>query len=514
MDAPGGGKGWHCLDAAEALAAVDATPDGLTQAEAERRLGQFGPNLLPSEPPPGWLAIGLRQLRSPLIYVLLAAAAVALALGDLTDAAFIGVVLLVNSALGGWQEWHAQQQSQSLQKLLRIRATALRDGTAVEVDAEALVPGDIVTIESGQRVPADLRLLDDHGLEAEEAALTGESLPVPKAAQWRGEPEIELGDRQNMLHAGTTIARGRGRGVVVATGSATVIGGLAITMAATERGKAPLIERMERFSRVVAVVVLAAAVVIGAVGVLVNEQSIATMFAFGVALAVSAIPEGLPVAVTVTLAIAARRMAKRGAIVRRLPAVEGLGSCTLIASDKTGTLTCNELTVREIQVAGPVVFAVSGAGYEPNGTIVAQDGAAADGPGLARALEIAVACNDADLRRREDAWAWRGEGPVRLAVARQIGPVAKPDVVARRGLHSGREFRTGRQRGRHRLLGRSGRGRLSRGRRRCLGVGNTGRQRDRCGEHLDLHGSLSQHWRRVQSLGRPLRTGAYLMSGL
>ena len=186
MDAPGGGTGWHCLDAADALAAADATPDGLTQAEAERRLEQSGPNVLPSEPPPGWLAIGLRQLRSPLIYVLLAAAAVALALGDVTDAAFIGFVLLVNSLLGGWQEWHAERQSQGLQKLLHIRATVLRDGAAVEVDAENLVPGDIVAIESGQRIPADLRLLDDHGLEAEEAALTGESLAVAKDAQWRG----------------------------------------------------------------------------------------------------------------------------------------------------------------------------------------------------------------------------------------------------------------------------------------------------------------------------------------
>ncbi len=409
MDAPGGGTGWHCLDAAEALAAVDATPDGLTQAEAERRLEQSGPNVLPSEPPPGWFAIGLRQLRSPLIYVLLAAATVALALGDVTDAAFIGFVLLVNSLLGGWQEWHAERQSQGLQKLLRIRATVLRDGAAVEVDAEDLVPGDIVAIESGQRIPADLRLLDDHGLEAEEAALTGESLAVAKDAQWRGASATSLGDRRNMLYAGSTVARGRGRGVVVATGSGTVIGGLAATMSATERGKPPLMERMERFSRVVAVVVVAAAVVIGAVGVLVNEQSIATMFAFGVALAVSAIPEGLPVAVTVTLAIAARRMASRGAIVRRLPAVEALGSCTLIASDKTGTLTCNELTVRELWVAESAVYDVSGAGYEPDGDVVARDGATTDRQGLDRALEIAVACNDADLRDRDGAWTWRGD---------------------------------------------------------------------------------------------------------
>jgi magnesium-transporting ATPase (P-type) len=409
MDARTSGADWHCLDAEAALVAVGATRAGLTQAEARLRLAKIGVNVLPSEPPPSRLAVGLRQLRSPLIYVLLAAAIAALALGDITDAAFIAVVLLVNSVLGGWQEWHAEQQSHGLQKLLRIRATVLRDGSIVEVDAEELVPGDIVAMESGQRIPADLRLLDDHGLEAEEAALTGESLPVSKSAQWRGEPDTALGDRSNMLFAGSAVTRGRGRGVVVATGASTVIGGLAVTMSHTERGQSPLIVRLQRFSRVIAAVVLVAAVLIGAIGVLVNDQSVSMMFAFGVALAVSAIPEGLPVAVTVTLAIAARRMAKRGAIVRRLPAVEGLGSCTLIASDKTGTLTRNELTVREIRVAESGVFEVSGAGYEPNGRIVPRGPATVDGPDMRRALEIAIACNDADLQQREDAWTWRGD---------------------------------------------------------------------------------------------------------
>ena len=400
---------WHCLDAEAALGAVRSTAAGLTGAEARDRLAAVGPNVLPSAPTPSLLGIGLRQLRSPLIYVLLAAAVVALALGDFADAAFIGVVLLVNSGLGGWQEWQAEQQSRGLQKLLRVRATVLRDGAAIEVDAEGLVPGDIVAIESGQRIPADVRLLDDHGLEAEEALLTGESLAVPKSAAWRGEPDAALGDRASMLFAGSTVARGRGRGVVVETGAATEIGRLAITLSATEGGTPPLIERMQRFSRAIAVVVLAAAVFVGAFGVLVNGQDIATMFMFGVALAVSAIPEGLPVAVTVTLAIAARRMASRGAIVRRLPAVEGLGSCTLIASDKTGTLTCNELTVREIRTSSAAVFEVSGAGYAPHGSIVARDGSIEDGPALRRALEVALACNDADLHHREDAWTWRGD---------------------------------------------------------------------------------------------------------
>ena len=428
MDARGD---WHCLGADEALAAVDATTTGLASVEARSRLARFGRNVLPSKPPPGWLAIGLRQLKSPLVYVLLAAALVALALGDLTDAAFIGVVLGVNSILGGWQEWHAEKQSQGLKKLLRIRAVVLRDGAFVEKDAEELVPGDIVQVESGQRIPADLRLTDARGLEVDEALLTGESLPVGKDALWTGRPDTALGDRRNMLFAGSTTARGRGRGVVVATGTASVIGGLAIAMSETVGGKPPLIERMERFSRAIAVIVLAAAVVIGLVGVLLHGQGLATMFIFGVALAVSAIPEGLPVALTVTLAIASRRMAARGAIVRSLPAVEGLGSCTLIASDKTGTLTCNELTVRELRIAGGGVYEVTGAGYVPEGRLVPRPAGDSDS-GLRGALEIGVACNEGDLRRRGESWTWRGDPTDLALLALAIkGGVDRDELLAR-----------------------------------------------------------------------------------
>jgi Ca2+-transporting ATPase len=397
---------------------------GLTSAEAEARLARYGPNVLPSEPPPGVLEIALRQLKSPLIYVLLAAALAALALGDYSDAGFIGFVLLLNSSIGGWQEWRAEQQSQALQRMLRVRATVLRNGRAVEIDAEQVVPGDVVALESGQRVPADLRLLDEHGLEIEESLLTGESLPVGKDSRWSGPPDTPLGDRRNMAFAGSTVTRGRGHGEVTATGTATVIGGLALTMTATLRGKPPLVARMERFSRVVAVAVLAAALVVGAVGVLVHGQGVGQMFLFGVALAVSAIPEGLPVALTIALAIAARRMANRGAIVRRLPAVEGLGSCTLIASDKTGTLTCNELTVREIWLLDESEFVATGAGYEPVGEILPKAaGQTPESPALRTLLEIAAVCNEADLVKREDRWNWRGDPTdvALLALARKGG---------------------------------------------------------------------------------------------
>jgi magnesium-transporting ATPase (P-type) len=404
------GPAWHVRPAAEACETLRSTPAGLSSAEAERRLQAHGPNELPAPRPPSGFAIGLRQLQSPLIYILLAAAAGSLFIGHVTDAGFIGFVLLVNSLLGGWQEWNAERQSQGLQKLMRVRATVLRDGEARDLDAAALVPGDVVALESGQRTPADLRLLSAYGLEIDEALLTGESLPVAKEPDWMGAIDAPLGDRRNMAHAGSTVVRGRGVGLVVATGTSTQVGRLAASLTGAQGGKPPLTERMQRFSRAIAVVVLGAALVIGLVAVLVHGQSLITMFTFGVALAVSAIPEGLPVAVTVALAIAARRMAARGAIVRQLPAVEGLGSCTLIASDKTGTLTCNELTVRELRLANGAVFSVSGAGYEPTGEITARDGSAdAAGREVRRALEIAVACNEADLARRDGAWVARGD---------------------------------------------------------------------------------------------------------
>ena len=402
---------WQALPAQTTLDRLETSVAGLTSVEAALRLRRAGPNLLPTTAPPGALQVGLRQLKSPLIYVLLAAALASLWLGEIGDAGFIGVVLLVNSAIGGWQEWRAERQRHSLQQLLQVRATVLRDGQFIDVDAAGLVPGDVVALESGQRIAADLRLLDTHGLEIDEALLTGESLPVAKDAAWIGQAGMEPADCVNLAFAGSSVARGRGNGVVVATGASTLAGQLAIAITAADTGKPPLVERMERFSRVIALAVLAAALLIGAVAVLWHGAGVATMFTFGVALAVSAIPEGLPVAITIALAVAARRMASRGAIVRRLPAVESLGSCTLIASDKTGTLTCNELTVREFLLADGTRGKVTGAGYEPTGRIEHTDTTPFP-PGdacLTQLLEVAAACNEGDLRPDGPGWAWRGD---------------------------------------------------------------------------------------------------------
>lgn len=416
---------WQTLTVAQVFATLDADIQGLTQQEADSRLQLQGPNALPGPRRTSRFAILLRQLRSPLIYVLLAAAAASLALGHSSDAAFIGLVLVVNSLLGGWQEWRAEQQSLGLQQLMRLRASVLRDGTVVEVDARQLVCGDVVVLESGQRIPADLRLVTGQGLELDESLLTGESVAVLKDADWLGDPATLLADRRNMAYAGATVARGRAQGLVVATGSATQVGHLATTLDSMQAGKPPLTERMERFSRVIAVVVLAAAVLIGLVAVVIHHQSWLTMFTFAVALAVSAIPEGLPVAVTIALAIAARRMALRGAIVRNLPAVEGLGSCTLIASDKTGTLTCNRLAVCELRLPDGAserisMDAVSGTPAVAGQGPVAQSPAVTpESAGLRRIVEIAVACNEARLLPDGAAGTGRGD-PTEIALL-QLG---------------------------------------------------------------------------------------------
>jgi P-type Ca2+ transporter type 2C len=417
---------WHARPLDQLLKELDAGGDeGLSQAEAAARLEHFGPNELPREPAPTVWQILLRQFKSPLIYILLLAAIVSLAINHPADAAFIAVVLLVNALIGGYQEWRAEQSSRALQQLLKIRATVERDGEVQDIDAVDVVPGDIVWIESGNRVPADFRLLTAHGLEIDESLLTGESLAVGKAPDWTGAETAPVGDRRNMAFAGSIVIRGRGRGVVVNTGSMTMVGQLALDVIGATGGQPPLMHRLEKFSRMVAVVILVAAVVIGAIGELVHGYGLTDMFMFGVALAVSAIPEGLPITITIALAIATTRMARRGVIVRRLAAVEGLGSCTLIASDKTGTLTCNELTAREIRLADGRTFEVTGEGFAPVGEVLA-DGIPVESAaeaGLEPLLLTTVLCNEADLHHRDNEWIWHGDPTdvALLSMAHKLG---------------------------------------------------------------------------------------------
>ena len=366
------GARWHALALRDLLIFLVADENGLSADEARRRLEQYGPNQLPKKRPPSWWQIFIRQFISPLIYILTIAAIVSVIVHpeDPGDAIFIVAVLLLNAGIGCYQEGRAQQKSQALLKLMGVRASVLRAGEMYEVDGNEVVPGDIVWLETGNRVPADMRLLQANGLEIDESLLTGESLPVVKDPGWMGDDAAPMGYHRNMAYAGSIIIRGRATGVVVATGTATEIGRLALDVLGTEGGRPPLLDRMERFTRAIGGAVLIAAVVIGGFGVLFRGLSIPDMFFFSVALAVSAIPEGLPVALTVALAIATSRMARRGVIVRRLAAVEGLGSCNLISSDKTGTLTCNELTARTLYLPSGRSVEVTGEGYVPEGGIV------------------------------------------------------------------------------------------------------------------------------------------------
>jgi magnesium-transporting ATPase (P-type) len=416
---------WHTSASEDVLRRLDTPPGGLSETEAAARLRKFGRNELPRGASAVWWQVLANQFRSPLIYILLLAGAVSAAIGEVVDAGFIAGVLALNALIGGYQEWKAERSSAALQDLLKVRASVERDSEVREVDAEELVPGDIVWLESGNRLPADLRLISEHGLDVDESLLTGESSPVHKDARWKGEPEVPFADQLNMGFAGSVVIRGRGRGVVVATGTETGIGRLALDVLGSRGGKPPLLVRMERFTRVVAGVVLVAAAALGALGIFLHEFGLVDMFLFAVALAVSAIPEGLPVAMTVALAIATTRMARRQVIVRKLAAVEGLGSCTLIATDKTGTLTVNAQTIREVRLAGGERFTVTGEGFDPVGEVL-FNGRPLSGPDLEPLLDLARAgalCNEADLHFRNDRWIWRGD-PVDVALltfARKLG---------------------------------------------------------------------------------------------
>ena len=416
---------WHSRPVSSIFQELAADESGLSQREAEKRLAESGSNSLPRKPPLAWWQILLRQFRSPLIYILVAAAIVSVLAGDANDALFIGIVLGLNALFGGYQEWKAERSNRALQKLLHARATVVRDGEAREIDAERIVAGDMVWLESGNRVPADMRLLWTSSALIDESLLTGESVAVSKSGDWIGAEDTPVADRRNVAYAASIVVRGRAKGIVVATGANTEIGRLAVDVLSESGGESPLLERMEAFSRSIAYVVVAAVAIVSTLGVVVQGRGAHEMFLFGVALAVSAIPEGLPAVLTVALAVATTRMSRRGVIVRRLAAVEGLGSCTLIASDKTGTLTCNELTVRVIRLPNGDELSVLGEGFIPNGEVMAKDRVvkASDDPALEALARVALLCNEGDLRSRDDKWTWHGDPTdvALLSLGRKLG---------------------------------------------------------------------------------------------
>jgi calcium-translocating P-type ATPase len=344
---------WEALDVDGALNASGASGDGLSSDEAGRRLEEYGPNAIEVPPGPGPLRRFLDQFRSPLISILLVAAVITTIIGEYIDSMVIAAVLLINAIIGFVQESKASHAVEALMGMVAPHAHVLRDGRHVEIEAVDLVPGDIVMLESGMQVPGDLRLIETRRLAIDESMLTGESLPTAKGVAAVADGAA-VADRHNMVFSGSVVTSGRGVGVTVATGNDTELGSIAAAMRSEARILTPLQQRMIRFAKVVGVVVAASALVTAVVGVMRGEAA-SDMFLIAVALAVSAIPEGLPVVFTITLAVGVSRMAARNAIVRRLPAVEALGSVTVIGSDKTGTLTQNRMTVREIWSAGEMV---------------------------------------------------------------------------------------------------------------------------------------------------------------
>lgn len=400
---------WHALTIDEVMSRAASSEEGLNSEEAQERLRRYGANQLPPPPRRSALARFFMQFHNMLIYVLLAAAVVTALVADWLDAAVILGVVVINAVIGFVQEGKAEKAVDAIRGILTHEAMVLRDGRKVAVKAQDLVPGDIVYLQSGDKVPADLRLIKVKDLRIEEAALTGESVPSEKST----EPvaaNASLGDRADMAFSGTLVSYGQGTGVVVATGELTELGKVSALLARVESLTTRLTQRISEFSQWLTAAILVLTLGTLAFGLLVRDYSFVEIFFAGVALAVAAIPEGLPAIITITLALGVQRMARRHAIIRRLPAVETLGSVTVICSDKTGTLTRNEMTVTTL-VTSQGIYQVEGVGYEPRGGF-SHEGADVkpeDEPVLQEAARGALLCNDGVLLHKQGHWKVQGD---------------------------------------------------------------------------------------------------------
>ncbi|MCG5513704.1 cation-transporting P-type ATPase [Ectothiorhodospira shaposhnikovii] len=401
---------WHHLEAGDAVRQLETSDrEGLTTDEIERRRAEYGPNRLPPPRTRGPLGRFLAQFNNLLIYVLLGAAVITALLGHWVDTGVILAVVLLNSIIGFVQEGKAEKALQAIRDMLSPHAAVIRGGERMTVEAEALVPGDLVLLEPGDKVPADLRLIKVKGLQVQEAMLTGESVPVDKSVE-AVSAGADLGDQASMAFSGTLVTAGQATGVVVETGARTQIGRISTLLSDVESLTTPLLRAMNVFARWLTVAIIGLAGLVFAFGMLVRDYTVVEMFMASVALAVAAIPEGLPAILTVTLAIGVQFMASRNAIIRRLPAVETLGSVSIICSDKTGTLTRNEMTVRSIALAGRD-YEITGVGYDPHGGFTV-DGKEVDPAGedlLLEALRAMVLCNDSRLRQKDGQWQVEGD---------------------------------------------------------------------------------------------------------
>ena len=406
---------WHSLTAEETLKALDSDPEGLTSEEAQRRLERYGANELRKEKKASPLVILLQQFKNVLVIILLVAAAISGALAltghaeSIWDPVIIVGVVLVSVLLGFVQEYRAERAMEALREMMAPMSSVVRNGKELSVPSREVVPGDIVVLRTGDRIAADGRLIEVSNLNTDEAALTGESISVEKTTQAL-ERRVDLPDRDNTVFAGTSVAYGRGKAVVVGTGMSTEFGRIAGMLQEMEEPRTPLQKNLDRFGKMMALALLAVSALVVIMVIVRLQLGFLEVFVWGVSLAVVVVPESLPAIVTVSLAFGVYRMARKHALIRRLHAVETLGSTTYICTDKTGTLTQNQMTVRRIYVSGQLLE-VTGIGYEPKGEF-RRDGAAvtpSDDPSLRRLLEIGALCNDSSLASSNGMWTVRGD---------------------------------------------------------------------------------------------------------
>ncbi len=429
---------WYAAEIDAVLADLATRREGLGREEVHERRERYGPNRLEIQKSRSAVARLLAQFHNVLIYLLIGAGIATALLDHAVDSAVIFGVVIVNALIGFVQEGKAERALDAIRDLLAPRAVVVRAEETVEIPAEDLVPGDIVKLRSGDKVPADLRLLQTRSLQVDEAALTGESIPVEKTPAPVA-TDAPLGDRSSMAYAGTLVTSGRGLGVAVGTGTRTEIGLISTLVGDIEKLTTPLLRQLAIFGRRLSVAILLLAAGTFAFGLLLHGYSATEMFMAAVGIAVAAIPEGLPAILTITLALGVQRMARRNAIIRRLPAVETLGSVTVICSDKTGTLTRNEMTVQTL-VTRDAIFTISGVGYAPDGEICHHDHSVPpdEQPLLTELMRAAVLCSDAVVRRDEERWILEGaptEGAlVTAALKAELDPDAERKAIPRTDL--------------------------------------------------------------------------------
>lgn len=401
---------WHHLHVDDVLKKLETDQEiGLSAKEAEKRLEQFGSNELPEQNKRGPLIRFLIQFHNMLIYVLLAAAVITALMDHWIDTWVILGVVFINALIGFVQEGKAEEALDNLKKMLSLKALVLRDGKRIEIDANLLVPGDIIELESGDKIPADVRIIYERNLKAEESALTGESQPVQKTAEPVKEDAL-IGDRFSIGFKSTMITYGRATAVVIGTGTNTEIGKINTMMTEVVKLTTPLIRQIDEFGKTLSFLIIALVAVMFSVGYFFHDYELTDLFLAVIGLAVAAIPEGLPAIMTITLALGVQRMASKNAIIRKLPSVETLGSVTVICSDKTGTLTKNEMTVRRV-ITSDKTFNVEGTGYEPKGNILHNEKKVSvnESKTLKKLIQAVQLCNNAEIEKVEDFWQVKGD---------------------------------------------------------------------------------------------------------